>query len=284
MQDIYKIYSNFLKISKYYVKKECFLFFTKPKHNEKDTQQGFLETNNYIIKSNFYSETNNKLILSVPYNEKEEAKHLGAFWDNNLKKWYATKDYYRFSKWFSFTESNLICNNLYLLSNYRECWRCKKDTRIHYLLTDRYYNINNGEPSNFVGKLSILSYSHYLDNSLVDLLSSFNIYYEFSQTTKEHYFMNHCEYCNAKLGDYYNVYDSDEEIFCVSDSMILYSFINISHCFEINCSYEVMNKGMLYIKDKNVKEQSYGRTANDVIKSLSIKKSINFMTGEITDT
>jgi hypothetical protein len=33
-----------------------------------------------------------KIYLNVPYDEKDDAKKLGARWDNDAKKWYATED------------------------------------------------------------------------------------------------------------------------------------------------------------------------------------------------
>lgn len=42
-----------------------------------------------------------KLILNVPYEEKDKAKELGAWWDPDIKKWFVPegKDVGLFSKW-----------------------------------------------------------------------------------------------------------------------------------------------------------------------------------------
>lgn len=38
------------------------------------------------------------VLLNVPYAEKDQAKALGAWWNNDLKKWYvpSEKNYYKF--------------------------------------------------------------------------------------------------------------------------------------------------------------------------------------------
>jgi hypothetical protein len=43
-----------------------------------------------------------RVILDVPYSEKDEAKELGAWWDPDLKKWFVPqgKDSRPFSRWF----------------------------------------------------------------------------------------------------------------------------------------------------------------------------------------
>ena len=45
--------------------------------------------------------SNNRVILNVPYKEKDEAKELGAWWDAEIKKWFVPKgkDPKPFAKW-----------------------------------------------------------------------------------------------------------------------------------------------------------------------------------------
>lgn len=40
-----------------------------------------------------------RIYLNVPYSDKDEAKSLGAKWDKEAKKWYATGDISAFYKW-----------------------------------------------------------------------------------------------------------------------------------------------------------------------------------------
>ena len=41
------------------------------------------------------------VVLDVPYNEKEEAKELGAWWDPGMKKWFVPngRDVEPFARW-----------------------------------------------------------------------------------------------------------------------------------------------------------------------------------------
>jgi hypothetical protein len=47
----------------------------------------------------------NKFYLECPYDEKDDAKELGAWWDGNKKKWYvpAGMDEGPFERWFPAT-------------------------------------------------------------------------------------------------------------------------------------------------------------------------------------
>ena len=40
-----------------------------------------------------------RVYLNVPYSDKDEAKSLGAKWDRDVQKWYATGDISAFYKW-----------------------------------------------------------------------------------------------------------------------------------------------------------------------------------------
>lgn len=60
------------------------------------------------------------LILNVPYEEKDEAKALGAKWNPGIKKWYVQnrEDYSKFYKWIIQQGNIVVCNNLYVLEQY----------------------------------------------------------------------------------------------------------------------------------------------------------------------
>lgn len=56
------------------------------------------------------------LILNVPYNEKDDAKSLGARWNPTVKKWYVKnkKDYYKFIRWIE-PYGNMVIIDDYIL-------------------------------------------------------------------------------------------------------------------------------------------------------------------------
>ena len=57
------------------------------------------------------------LILNVPYNEKDDAKSLGARWNPIIKKWYVKdkKDYHKFIHWIEPYGNIVIIDELYLI-------------------------------------------------------------------------------------------------------------------------------------------------------------------------
>ncbi|HLR92489.1 MAG TPA: DUF5710 domain-containing protein, partial [Atopostipes sp.] len=73
-----------------------------------------------------------KLLLNVPYREKEEAKALGARWNPEIKKWYATNrtTYHQFLKWLLKGTSYIVFDAIYLAVAERTCFQCNQLTRV----------------------------------------------------------------------------------------------------------------------------------------------------------
>ncbi len=75
------------------------------------------------------------LLLNVPYAEKDEAKALGARWDNTLKKWYVEdyRHYPDFYKWITPEPEVLkyiIHKSVYVIEAVRTCHKCNSDTPV----------------------------------------------------------------------------------------------------------------------------------------------------------
>lgn len=88
------------------------------------------------------------LLLNVPYEEKDEAKSLGAKWNPELKKWYIqnTEDCGKFIKWIwkdykDYEELYILKDHLYIAEGIRICNKCKKATRVIGLGIDKYYQV-----------------------------------------------------------------------------------------------------------------------------------------------
>ena len=150
------------------------------------------------------------LILNVPFNEKEEAKRKGALWNPQIKRWYVKEDpdqdYYEnwnyyFKKWLP--EHNLLCKNLYLFEMQRECWKCKRKTKVICLATNDAYTLSPGEIFDDKNEnLQLLSYVDIIPNKLANYLKeNFHYYPSFSKIAKKAYFVNHCEHCKSIKGD-----------------------------------------------------------------------------------
>ncbi len=83
-------------------------------------------------------------------------------------------------------------------------------------------NISPGTPAHFTGirtelidQFSVLFYVQYMPKELIDYFKKeCSLFYtDFSVTLKDRYWMNHCEYCKAKLGDHYLHDEPEVDIF-----------------------------------------------------------------------
>lgn len=138
----------------------------------------------------------NKIYLNVPYSEKDEAKSKGARWDPNEKKWFITNTHNQlpFSSWLETKVENTSGRKLYppiyLVQSFEPCWRCRHFSRV-YCLAD--------------SKLNCFSYVERIEEDLLYVLgpNAPRFTLDYSKQTNSKYFMNHCEKCNAKMGDFF---------------------------------------------------------------------------------
>lgn len=83
------------------------------------------------------------LYLDVPYQEKDEAKALGARWNPDMKKWFVEnkRNYYKFKKWFpkNFAEHYIVCDYIYLVEKVRKCPYCKVLNKEVKVAVPHYY-------------------------------------------------------------------------------------------------------------------------------------------------
>jgi len=106
-------------------------------------------------------------------------------------------------------------NSFYIVQSPEVCWKCKKVTQVVAFLLpeshERVEYIYNEDESTDVAEWSCISYYcflnyvSYLNKDLLKLVQkiSEDYYYDFSKTTGDHYYMNHCEHCHAKQGDFF---------------------------------------------------------------------------------
>jgi len=140
--------------------------------------------------------------LNVPYNEKDMAKANGAKWNPIAKTWYTDdiKLLSGLSKWIY--EYNVICDNLYIFEMERICWKCKKETDVVCLGSDKSYSIECG----YHTSLNILLFSYV--NTMPDPLAThmkkkFRYFPSYSKIINTSYYVNHCRYCDSIQGDNY---------------------------------------------------------------------------------
>lgn len=158
------------------------------------------------------------LKLKVTYQEKEEAKSKGAFWDTEYKTWYvpAHKDYNDFIKWIDTGKFSIIGKKpFYVAHNKRACWKCSELTEVIALASNRFYELDyvNIDDENDSSQkwfeqdyFSFFSTPEYIDKEIIELIQQKFPFYKFgySKTINGKYWANHCQSCNALQGDFFN--------------------------------------------------------------------------------
>ena len=165
-----------------------------------------------------------KIYLNVPYEEKEEAKREGAKWDPAVKKWYITQDVdidffvANFGEWFPEKEIVLFPPIYLGVSNLIVCWKCHQATSV-YCIGAHKIQVNHPNtticPVDFEtyiananeccsNGLILLKYANGFDVATTQFLKETSPLYklDYSKTIQSHYYMNHCDKCGVKIGDY----------------------------------------------------------------------------------
>ena len=143
-----------------------------------------------------------KILLNVPYPEKDTAKARGAKWDPTVKSWYisAARDIPNLLRWLP--EHNIVCENLYLLKMQQRCWRCGGNTEVILLATDKSYSSEDNYQAD--SNIQILTYVKTMPDPLKEYLQhSWRYFPSFSKAIRETCFVNHCTECGSIQGDNY---------------------------------------------------------------------------------
>lgn len=159
-----------------------------------------------------------RIDLQVPFAEKDIARRLGARWDRDLRVWYVPVgvDDEPLRKWIPVPQRpNIRAGHYLLVQSARECWRCRRPTRIFAIMLPTGHEVlwvgddPGDEEWQIVQEPTRLSYIDYLPAAIAERLRSLAPDYrlEFSETVQSFYWMNHCEQCGAKQGDYDTIED-----------------------------------------------------------------------------
>jgi hypothetical protein len=161
-----------------------------------------------------------RIDLCVPFEQKDEAKRLGARWDASAKVWYVPdgKDAAPFERWLPReidpNDIGVRAEYYYIVESSCACWKCGQSTRVYCFLLpvdhetlpeegefddeELYTWRRNDAPT-------MLSYVTNLIPEVVEKLRTFGDVYRvnLSEMTESQYWMNHCENCGAKQGDFH---------------------------------------------------------------------------------
>ena len=154
-----------------------------------------------------------RVTLRVPFEEKEEAKKLGARWDRTQQTWYVPDgiDSSRFKNWLPVPEPpNIRAPRWFLATSARECWRCGGRSCVFAIVLPPEHEalMVEDDPADDYWERgwssTLLSYVVDVAEPVAARLRRVAPRYrvDYSQTTHSFYWMNHCEHCDAKLGDF----------------------------------------------------------------------------------
>lgn len=155
-----------------------------------------------------------RIDLNVPFSEKDEAKQLGARWDATLKVWFVPDgvDSTAFRRWLPTVPEIEIRSHSYSIAQTETaCWKCNELTRVYgFVLPVGHQTVEQDEEGAaewywyehdssamvlYVTDLSPIAVARLKDITL-------HYYVDFSKTTSSSYWMNHCEHCGMKQGDF----------------------------------------------------------------------------------
>ena len=171
-----------------------------------------------------------RLYLDVPYQEKEEAKALGAKWDARVRKWYTDvfpPEYVRFAKWLlrDRDQALIATEYIYLLDSQRPCFRCGRPTNVVGLGVGEFFLLSDdgtGPRYEFFedridpGEEIHLAWTEDEDDippKLLDYIKrNYPVRTGFSKTLGRRCFANHCQHCGAMQGNWFLFQEPDSPL------------------------------------------------------------------------
>ncbi|MBD8476552.1 hypothetical protein IFT98_20865 [Pseudomonas sp. CFBP 8770] len=173
-----------------------------------------------------------RINLAVPFSEKDEAKSFGARWDPSQKTWYIPEgvEIGPLTRWLAVTqhgnleqapEFSVRAQYYYVMESVSDCWACSTPTRVYSFKLpeqheqfDHYVEEDEGEDFALTSNLgewkcygyrgtasNVSRLSPRVTKQIYRFTSRFKLAY--SKIVGRRYWMNHCEHCEAKLGDFF---------------------------------------------------------------------------------
>ena len=155
-----------------------------------------------------------RIDLAVPFAEKDEAKRLGARWDGERKLWYVPDgvDAGAFGRWLpSEPDIGVRSSSYFIAQTTKPCWKCSEHTSVFgFILPSGHETLEPDEEDEErdawyrYDEPTIVHYVTDLLPAVAARIKAFSRHYrvDFSKTTQSSYWMNHCEHCGMKQGDF----------------------------------------------------------------------------------
>lgn len=139
--------------------------------------------------------------LSVPFHQKDQAKALGAKWNPQEKYWFITEkeDASLFTEWLPNKNHtiNLRVDHYYIAQSFRDCWKCGYKSQVYAIILPK-------TPPHSREYAKILYYLQHLGESTQKRFEALtpHYFYDYSNTISSSYWMNHCQQCKVRFGDF----------------------------------------------------------------------------------
>jgi hypothetical protein len=152
--------------------------------------------------------------LRVPFQDKDEAKRLGARWDASARTWFVPDELEpsRFKRWLTQDEeANVRADSYFIASSTRRCWRCGATSPVHGFLLPAGHErleVDDDEDEDAIWERSeeptLLCYLDWLAPGVVARVMALTRHYRFgySKETASFYWRNRCEFCDVPFGDH----------------------------------------------------------------------------------
>jgi hypothetical protein len=164
--------------------------------------------------------------LTVPFEDKEEAKKLGAWWSHRLKSWVVPDhiiDVTLFQKWIPLSEGFIIRKPYRIASTQRNCWKCKIVTPMVALASSFYFEftyMDEDDPDcemewNFGPYSTVFCNVTQMSEHVSEMLKRDFPFYRptWSKTQKQQTWANNCIHCGSLQGEWHNHEDFDGAFF-----------------------------------------------------------------------
>ncbi len=144
--------------------------------------------------------------LHIPFEEREQAKHLGARWDAEAKCWFidSALDPAPFRRWLeegprsARQAYSIVSDRAFVLSAGTRCWKCRAGIRVVCIYCAS--GCVDGEPCEQFTVSNIKAIDENLRRQL-EAIPCFRFAY--SRDAGGRYLINHCGRCGAQQADYY---------------------------------------------------------------------------------
>jgi hypothetical protein len=154
-----------------------------------------------------------RIDLAVPSSDNDAARRLGALWDPARGLWFVPedRDASPFAEWLpAANQLNVRAPSYFLATASLPCWRCRGSSRVHgFALPAGHQTLcvdddSGDEAWEMADEPSFVCYLEYLPSAIVARIREHaaSYRYAFRHRTQTFYWVNFCEYCDTKLGDY----------------------------------------------------------------------------------